>query len=623
MFGPAPQRPEVAVHHPDQDAADAPPATRLDTPDDEPIAELGRLPNPARALMWTLVSTLAATVLVFALVPATVPTGALVTPAASWPARYLDWLWSLASLRFLDGWQASYGAFAMVQTPQSVCVTILVALAAHGLVTIIAIAPLPAGGPRRPPGAWLAAAAVAGIALLGWISSTLAVLADWLNAATGATLLPTVVSPPPVWRSAESFGLLVGFVRQLVFPVLVLAVALTPAAIWWWRRRWPGIAQQQRLGTVFGRLTRLMSGQLPVFVAAALLVEVATASFGASQLLLGGQIRQWFDDRPSNVATGLLLLGILVAVIRYVVEKAGQLLSKLIPAPSDLDKPGQEQHEATNKQPDDLPLEPIRGLWRRVRSDRAARTAVALLAAVAVAVCYSRLWFDFRLGDIVSTDAPAPPSARHWLGVDVLGHDQLVRIGAAVVGSLAIAAGAATLATLGGLVLLALGAWLPRRFSVLLADLGAVAAAVWLLRSFVDPLSRLELVVVLGVAGLSVTIRLMSNRGNGLVAPIAEAWLVTCSAATAAEVLSTMLLVRLGGGAPTLGESLATASRSFDVELFGTPVASTWPWLWYPPAALTTVLAVAFTLLAVAVLRGALPRGAAVDGPAEPAALES
>lgn len=616
------------------------PDDELDDELDELDAEAQWWPSPTRRLAWTVVLTLAATVLVFALIPATGQGDAPAAPAGPWPGRYLDWLWSLVTLGFLDGRDDPNARFTAIRTPYAVCLTIAVATAAQTLATIIAGAGLPVRAPR-PPRAWLAAAAVAGIALLGWLSGTLAAAADWLNQAVGATVLPTVVVTPSVQGTEEPFRSTLALVHQLLFPALVVGLALAPGAAWWWRRRWPAIVRQQ-LGGAAGRSLRVLSELLPWFVVAALLVEIATSSFGASQLLFDRRVEQWFDDRPSNVATGLLLLALGVAAMRWVLDTIGRRLIEQPAAADELTEPDESAEvdepegddESDEERPDDggalEPAEPARVLWHRLRSDRTARVAAALLAAVAVAVCYSRLWFGVRPTDIVSTDAPLPPSARHWLGVDMLGHDQLVRMSAAAVGSAAIAAGAATIATVAGLVLLVLAAWLPRRSSLLIADLGAVVAVVWLLRSFGDPLfasmdvsvSRLELALALGVLGLPVTIRLMSYRWDGSIAPIAAAWLVTCSAAIAAESLATMLIVQIGLGQPTLGLSLAeTVSGAFFIELvFSPPVPATWPWLWYPPAMLIAVLAVAFTLLAVVVLRGptAEPRTPAPPVPERP-----
>lgn len=568
-------------------------------------------PSPTRRLAWTATLTLAATVLTFA----------MVSQAGSWPARYLDWLRSVATLGFLDG--GADPRFFVIHATPAVCGTIMVAGAALALASIVAKTGLPDDRAMSEPPAWLAATGLTGIALLAWLTGTLEAAVSWFNGAVGTNVLPTVVVTPSVQAGGGPFAVTVALLHQLAFPALVLTVALTPATAWWWRHRWRYIAPQPPDGAE-GHSVRLQSELFPLFVVGALIVELATDSFGASRLLLvDRRIGHWFDDRPANIATGLVLLVGAVAALRWVWDTIGSWLIRRSwePEPADPEPatatPESDPDERDGGEPDGGELEPAEragALWQRLKADRTARFAAALLAALAVAACYSQLWFDFRAIDIVSTETPEPPSARHWLGVDMFGHDHLVRLGAAVAGSAAIAAGAATLATVGGLALLVLAAWLPRRSSLLLADLAAIAAMVWLLGSS-DPqvahlgVSPVALAVTFGAAGLPLTVRLMSYRWDGSVAPVIEAWLVACAATVAAEVLATTLLAQLPDNAPTLGDTVAkliTGALAVD-PLFFDLVASTWPWLWYPPALPTAVLATGLTLLAVVVLRGPDP----------------
>ena len=591
--------------------------------------------GPLRTLGSTVLLTVVATALVFAFDPVRQP----------WPGRYLDWLDALVRLDFLAGREDPAVALAVIRVPYAVMLTMAVACWAVLPAALIVFGGTARRG-ARPVRPGRLAAALATLALLGWSAGTFGSVAGWLSGIAGADVLPTTVMGLfPTTTEPVRFAL--AQAHQVVFPTLVVAVALVPGAVWWCRRAATG---PPREATAAGM--RALADVLPVFVAAAVLVELARNSFGAGQLLVGRNIGLWFEDTTSNIATAVLVLGLAVALTRCWLAAAASLVAVLPTAPEPPTVPADaegvaadaeqaadetavsepvadepvatkpaavEPAAATNSAVTAVPPDAMSStvapesfghLWRRVRADRAARVGLVLLAGVGLAVCYARLWFDVGPTDIVSTDAPRPPSAQHWLGVDTLGHDQLVRVAAATAGSGFVIAGAATVATLVGLLLTATR--LPRRSAPAAATLAALTAIVWLLATFGDPSQsyadpgtrRLELAVALGVLAAPLTTRILSGHGTG-PGPAVGAWLAACAAAVPAEQLATLLLVKLDHRSPTIGTELARTVAGSDPANLGfriTDPASDQPWLWYPPAVVLVSLAVATTLLAVTVL---------------------
>jgi ABC-type dipeptide/oligopeptide/nickel transport system permease subunit len=246
-----------------------------------------------------------------------------------------------------------------------------------------------------------------------------------------------------------------------------------------------------------------------------------------------------------------------------------------------------------------------------------------MVVAVGLLACYVRLWFSTGPHDVVSSDGATPPSLEYWLGIDPLGRDALVRLSAAIGGSLFVAAVAATIAVLLGFGWVLVAVRVPRglaRPTLAVLDLLAVPAVVWIalpggrdLPTLGFAGDRFTLALALSLIAMPFVARVLWRRcefmlrsQNTPVRPagaLAGLWLAAAAAGLLAEHLATFLLIRLDERAPTLGAFLARTVFERDQPIPGPDAMTTWPWLWYPPAIATTVLVAGFALLATAALK--------------------
>lgn len=580
-----------------------------------------------RRLGWAVTLTLAATVAIFVLEPLagriSPDAGPATEPAGPWYARYGRWLGTLAQFEFerrtLEPFERGGPEILL-----AVVVTMMVAVAALLLTSFLATIVLVIAGRRAHLCRVSALAAVLTVATpLAWLAGTLVVAIGWLNDAAGATVLPTAIGNPLVERLSRTdvtaepsagspWSFLLTYVHQAVFPAALLAVVLAPAVALWvypiLSRQVNADAPRDEMWTVAAVTVLIRTSRLlPLFVAGVIVVELTSGSFGAGDLLF-----DWMGDKyVFAVATGTLLLGLYLSMIRMPLEVWIVWVT---------------QRSAT-RPPRPPPPERVNEFFLRLRSDPLARLGALVMTVVVLVACYSRLWFAVGPHDVVSTGGPRPPSVDHWLGIDPLGRDQLVRVATAVGGSLFVAAVAATVATLVGLTWVMISTRLPERASRPVrtsADLLlAVPAAVWIAlpgglpgRTFASAGQRLTLAVAIGALAVPIAIRLLwrcceatlRNENSPIrpVGPLAGTWLAVLACALLAEHIATFLLFMLNERSPTLGALLARTVA--ETRLLLPPPMTIWPWLWYPPAIATTLLVAGSALLAMAVLRVVCPR---------------
>ncbi|MPZ82539.1 MAG: hypothetical protein GEV28_19905 [Actinophytocola sp.] len=537
---------------------------------------------PGRRAAWLVALTIATTVAVHVMDPG--------EHDRSWFERYVSWIGGLVRLNISRGPNQSSAdqMFTALRVPLAVVETLLASVSALALATSLAVIGLALG--RRSRRSRSSVAVVAPIAsLLGWITVPLALAA----ASLGTDVLPTVVEVPTPWdiQMSSPFGVAGSWAHQMVFPLVVVGLAMLPA-VWHGVGRLPDAMPGEPTSSALRAVARPLVRLYPTCVAAMLVVEVARSSFGANQVLFDRTVRLWFDERASNVATGVLMIGVGLALLMWGLESLARDGRPSTPEP-----PAEPQPDRT-----DLPR-------RRLRSDRGARAGGWLLAALTLAVCYVSLWFEAGPNDVVSSDAPAPPSGDHWLGVDSRGRDELVHLAAATLGSALVSVLAATAVTVVGVSWTAATGRLPermRRGARAAADLVAVPAVAWLILAFdrsPATIGRLGLTLVIGALLVPIAVRTLAGRAWSDHRATAATWLGTATAAVAAESLVTLLLVQLDEHAPTLGSLPALAAR--EVGFMPSPdlAATTLPWLWYPPAIATGALVLGVALLAVRVRR--------------------